>query len=59
MDRSEVLAKMSEIIKTITENGRATTQEELINEFEFEAQEQGWTDEEIKIAIGSDWFPAF
>lgn len=49
----------NEIIKTITENGRLTTgtQEELENEFEFEASEQGLSDSEIQEAIVSGWFP--
>ena len=50
-------AKMAKIIRTVIENGRAATQEELEVEFEFEAAEQGWTDEEIQAAIQSPWFP--
>jgi hypothetical protein len=48
---------MREIVNEIVENGRASTQEALENEFEFEASEQGWTDEKIKAAIDSPWFP--
>ena len=52
-----VEAEMADIIRTVIENGRAATQEELEVEFEFEAAEQGWTDEEIQAAIQSPWFP--
>lgn len=52
----------NEIVKIATdvvEWGRVEsgTNEELQNEFEFEAQEQGFSREEIKAAIESPWFP--
>ena len=52
-----VEAEMADIIRTVIENGRAATQEELEVEFEFEAVNRGWADEEIQAAIQSPWFP--
>lgn len=52
-----VEVEMAEVIRTVMDNGRAATQVELEGEFEFEAGEQGWTDEEIRRAIASPWFP--
>jgi hypothetical protein len=54
----------NEIVKIVTdvvEWGRVEsgTNEELQNEFEFEAQEQGFGREEIKAAVKSSWFPWF
>lgn len=49
----------NEIAQKIIENGRATNNEELENEFEFEAAEQGWAEEEISEALLSPWFPWF
>ncbi len=51
--------EMAEIVRTVMDNGRAASQEELEAEFDFEASEQGWTDEEIKKAVDSPWFPTF
>jgi len=48
----------AKIVSTVIDNGLAATQVELENEFEFEATQQGWTDEEIKEAIDSPWFPS-
>jgi len=45
------------LVTEIMENGRANSQEELENEFEFLATEREWTEEEIRAALGSDWFP--
>lgn len=56
MERN-VEIEMAKIIRDVMENGRAATQSELENEFEFAASEAGWTDEEIKAAIASPWFP--
>ena len=47
----------ADVARTVMENGRAANQAELKNEFEFEASEQGWTDEEIQEAINSPFFP--
>jgi predicted transcriptional regulator len=47
----------NEIVTRIIENGRVATNEELEVEFEFDASEQGWTDEKIKAALESTWFP--
>ena len=46
-----------EIVQEIVENGRATDQTELENEFSFTASEDGWSDEKIREAIDSPWFP--
>lgn len=49
-----------EILESIFSNGRVSQDAgwaEIENEFDFEASEQGWTDQEIKEAISSDWFP--
>lgn len=48
---------MPQIVRQLIENGRASTQEELIAEFEFEASEKNWSIEEIRAAIKSPWFP--
>ena len=48
---------MSEIVQEIIENGRASSQEELVVEFEFEAAEQNWSEDEIREAINNPWFP--
>jgi len=49
--------EMAEIVRCVMDNGRAATQIELENEFEFAASERGWTAEEIRRAIESPWFP--
>lgn len=59
MSSRNVEQEMIEIVRIVMDNGRAQTQEELEGEFDFEAIEQGWTDEEIEQAINSPWFPAF
>ena len=51
--------EMVQIVNTVMENGRAASQKELVIEFEFEATEQGWEEEEIEAAIKSPWFPKF
>lgn len=57
-NRKEMMKKTAtEIAQEIMENGLATTQEELENQFEYFAREAGWSDEEIKAAIESPWFP--
>lgn len=48
--------EMAEIVRDVMDNGRAATQAELENEFEFAASEAGWTEEEIQAAIQSPWF---
>jgi hypothetical protein len=50
---------MNEIATRIIENAEASTNEELENQFEFYATEDGWTEEEIKVALESPWFPNF
>jgi hypothetical protein len=58
--KEENKMSLREILEEIFDNGRVTSsssQEELINEFEFSATENGWSDEEIKNAISSEWFP--
>jgi hypothetical protein len=47
----------TKIVKSIIENGRAANNDELQNEFEFEASEKGFNDDEIKAALESPWFP--
>lgn len=46
-----------QIVSRIVENGRASTNEELENQFEFDANEAGYSDDEIKNALASKWFP--
>lgn len=48
---------MNEIATRIIENGTAATNEELENQFEYAASEDGWTDDKIKDALVSPWFP--
>lgn len=45
------------IVTRIINDGRAANNEELINEFEFDAAEAGMTDSEIEDALNSNWFP--
>lgn len=47
----------AKIVSEIVENGRAANNDELRNEFEFEASEQGFNDDEIQEAMNSPWFP--
>jgi hypothetical protein len=47
----------NQIVNEIVENGRATNNEELENEFIFEATEAGFSDDEIADALNSEWFP--
>jgi hypothetical protein len=47
----------TEIVTSIIENGRAANNDELRNEFEFEASEKGFSDAEIQEALSSEWFP--
>lgn len=46
------------IVQRIMENALAATDEELAEQFQFFADEQGWSDEEIKAALASPWFPS-
>ena len=55
MNENEITKNASEIIA----NGRAATNTELENEFEFAASEAGYSDEEINEAFKSPWFPWF
>lgn len=47
----------NQIAEEIISNGNAATNTELENEFEFAASEEGYSDDEIKAAIASPWFP--
>ncbi len=47
----------AEIITLIVGDGLVSSQETLETEFELEASDQGWSDEEIQAAIKSPWFP--
>jgi len=52
---------MREILENIFDNGRVTpdsSQNELEEQFDFEATENGWSIKEIKEAIKSQWFPS-
>mgnify|MGYP006921388727 FL=1 len=53
MDTNET----TKIVASIIENGRAANNDELRNEFEFEASEKGFSDAEIQEALSSEWFP--
>jgi len=51
---------MVQIMQDLYDNGiitAETSREEINGEFEFAATENGWTDEEIKEALESPWFP--
>ena len=47
----------TQIVTSVIENGRAANNDELRNEFEFVATEAGFSDDEIKAALESPWFP--
>ena len=47
----------NEIVTRIIENGSASTNEELENQFDFAADEEGYTDEQIEAAKKNPWFP--
>lgn len=47
----------TKIVARIVENGRAANNEELKNEFEFDASNAGFNNEEIEDVLKSPWFP--
>jgi len=47
----------NQIVTSIIENGRVTSNDELRHEFEFVATEAGFSDDKIKAALESPWFP--
>ena len=50
-------SETTKIVTSIIENGRAANNDELRSEFEFEASEKGFSDDEIQEALSSEWFP--
>lgn len=53
MNEETRYTKFAKVLREVVDNGRLTlgTMEELENEVEFEAREQGLSDEEIKEAV--------
>lgn len=51
------VSETTHIVTSIVENGRAANNDELSHEFEFAASEAGFSDDEIKAALESPWFP--
>ena len=56
MDRNPI-KEMADVVRTVMGNGLAANNIELEGEFTFEAQERGWTAEEIAYALESHLFP--
>lgn len=53
MNLAELQSEAARIIRTIIENGRPAT----VEEFEFSASEQGWSQGQIDAVKGSPWLP--